>query len=88
VVEYANRIALRQGHWKFIPPGPVQDRLGPWEKVTIAAPGALFDLSADPGETTNVAAAHPELVKALSEKLAQLKNSGRTPPLTTPSAMP
>jgi arylsulfatase A-like enzyme len=88
VVEFANRIALRQGRWKFIPPGPVQDRLGSWEKVTIAAPGALFDLSADPGETTNVAAAHLELVKALSEKLAQLKNSARTPPLTTPSAMP
>jgi arylsulfatase A-like enzyme len=88
VVEYANRIALRQGQWKFIPPGPVQDQLGPWKQVTFAAPGALFDLSTDPGETNNVAAAHPETVKELSAKLAQIQQSGRTPPLADPSAMP
>jgi arylsulfatase A-like enzyme len=79
VVEYANRLALRQGHWKYIPPGAVQDRLGPWKQVTFAAPGALFDLSADPGETNNVAAAHPELVQELSAKLQQIQQSGRTP---------
>src|ERR1039457_6424558 len=88
VVEYANRLALRQGHWKFIPPGPVQDGLGPWEKITLAAPGALFDLSADGGETRNVAAAHPDLVQELSAKLAQIKNSGRTPSRAEPSAAP
>jgi arylsulfatase A-like enzyme len=88
VVEFANRIALRQGHWKFIPPGPVQDHLGPWKQVTFAAPGALFDLSADLSETNNVAAAHPEIVKELSAKLAQIQHSGRTPPLAEPSAEP
>ena len=88
VVEYANRIALRQDHWKFIPPGLVQDQFGPWKQVTIDAPGALFDLSADPGETNNVAAAHPEIVKQLSAKLAQIQYSGRTVPLAEPSAGP
>ena len=88
VVEYANRIALRQGHWKFIPSGPVHDQLGPWKQVTVAAPGALFDLSADPGETNNVAAAHPQLVKELSAKLAQIQHSGRTPPLAETPAAP
>jgi arylsulfatase A-like enzyme len=84
VVEYANRLALRQGQWKFIPPGAVQDQLGPWKQVTFAAPGALFDLSADPGETNNVVAAHPELVQEFSAKLRQIQQSGRTPTLPNP----
>jgi arylsulfatase A-like enzyme len=81
VVEYANRIALRDGHWKFIPPGTVSDQLGPWKQVTVAAPGALFDLSTDPGETHDIAAAHPEIVRALGAKLTQIQKSGRTPAL-------
>jgi len=88
VVEHANRVALRQGNWKFIPPGPVQDQLGPWKQVTVTAPGALFDLLADPGETNNVAAAHSEVVKELSAKLAHIQQSGRTPPPVESSTMP
>lgn len=53
---------LRWGTWKLTPSA------GP-----KAAPGkALYDLSKDLGETRNVAAAHPEVVAAMTAKLEQL----------------
>jgi hypothetical protein len=36
----------------------------------------------------NIAAAHPEIVKELSAKLAQIQNAGQIPPLLESSAMP
>jgi hypothetical protein len=65
--------------------GPI---LGQKTPLNVAAPGALFDLSASPGETNNVAAAHPEIVKEFSAKLAQIQNPGRIPPLPESSAAP
>ena len=45
--------ACRRGHWKIL-----RHRLNaPWE---------LYDLSEDPAETTNLAAAHPEMVAELA----------------------
>jgi len=76
LVEHANRLAVRQGDWKFIPPGRVLDKLGPWNQLTAPEPGFLFDLSKDPGETNNVAAAHPEKVSELRALLAKIRNSG------------
>ena len=77
LVEQANRLAVRQGHWKFIPPGRVSDKLGPWTQITVPDPGFLFDLATDPGETTDVAATHPEKVRELRDLLAKLRNAGR-----------
>jgi len=77
VVEQGRRLALRQGSWKFIPPGKVTDKLGPWTQVTAAEPGLLFDLAADAGETNNVAGAHPEKVRELRETLAAIRQAGR-----------
>jgi arylsulfatase A-like enzyme len=77
VVEHANRLAVREGNWKFIPPGRVLDRLGPWEQVTAPEPGLLFNLANDPGETTDVAATHPEKVQELGELLVKIRNTGR-----------
>jgi len=54
-------VSLRSGHWKLI--------LNPLSSQTLPRPRfELFDLDADPGETTNVAAAHPEVVKRLEPK--------------------
>jgi arylsulfatase A-like enzyme len=78
LIEYANRLAIREGNWKFIPPGRVNDGLGPWTQVTVPEPGFLFDLAADPGETRDLAAAHPDEIKALRELLARTRDSGRT----------
>jgi hypothetical protein len=49
--------AVRQGDWKFI------------EHYDTAAP-ELYNLAADPGETTNRAAREPERVSGLRDQLA------------------
>jgi arylsulfatase A-like enzyme len=53
----AIRGALRRGKWKLV------------KLATLPGRTELFDLEADPGETTNLAEAHPELVKELEESL-------------------
>ena len=78
VVEYAQGLSLRRGDWKYVAPGKARDRLGPWEDVQIPAPGWLFNLAADPGETHDLAAANPEKVKELAAALQKI--SGKTKP--------
>jgi arylsulfatase A-like enzyme len=73
VVQHATSLALRQGRWKFIPPGQTRDRLGPWAELKIAGPGLLFDLSADPGETNNLAAKFPGKLKELAARLDKIQ---------------
>ena len=62
-----NAAAIRAGNWKLhvLPPdqnnkGPVSEPL-PW----------LYDLAADPGEATNVAAKHPDVVVRLRRQLEE-----------------
>ncbi|MFO0824294.1 MAG: hypothetical protein U0792_14470 [Gemmataceae bacterium] len=44
------------------------------------APGQLYDLKQDPGETNNLYFKHPEVVKELKALLEDAKTSGRTRP--------
>jgi len=69
-------LALRSGNWKYLPPGKLREGLGPWKKSTIPEPGLLFDLSSDPGETNDLAAANPDKVQELANRLKKLS----TPP--------
>jgi arylsulfatase A-like enzyme len=66
-----NLLALRSGRWKFIP-NDGKKKAGP----------ELYDLAADPAETTNLAARHPERVAELAAALA----AARTAPATRPRA--
>lgn len=52
----------------------------PWKLVLPDERHAteLYDLSADPAETTNLAAKHPEMVQRLTETINQIIASGRT----------
>ncbi len=75
VVEHANGLALRQGQWKFIPPGQTREGLGPWKQTKIPAPGWLFNLASDPGEQGNVAGEFPDRVRAMSDRLAAIRGS-------------
>ena len=44
------------------------------------APGQLYNLRTDPGETTNLYFKRPEIVKELKGLLEQSKQSGRSRP--------
>lgn len=74
LVEYdqVKERALRAGDWKFILPGHTCDGLGPWRHVEIPPPGCLFNLANDPGETNNLANAHPDQAAALAARLAAI----------------
>ena len=45
------------------------------------APGQLYDLANDPGETTNLYFKYPKIVNELKGKLENLKRSGRSAPV-------
>jgi arylsulfatase A-like enzyme len=77
------RAAVRMGDWKLIVSGGAdadsgEDESGAKSKKkskNIAGkyePVALYDLIADPSESKNLAAAHPDRVKAMRGRLAEL----------------
>ena len=74
IVEHAGALALREGRWKYIEPtrGPRMSVPTNTELANDPSP-QLYDLEQDLGETTNVAAAHPEIVKAMADRLAAIR---------------
>jgi len=70
--------ALRDGNWKYIdntpPEGMPEDKL---ERLKNFEP-QLYDLSKDPGETTNLYSTNPDMVKKLSKKLKSIRNADYT----------
>lgn len=59
----------------YIGPGSVVEwamREGPWKLLLEQPRARLFDLSADPKETTDVSRAHPELAGYLAGRIARL----------------
>ncbi len=69
--------ALRWGNWKAI-------RMG--LRKNPAAPVLLFDLAGDPGETTDVAAQHPDVVATVEKFLRAARVESPLFPLFTPQA--
>jgi arylsulfatase A-like enzyme len=77
--------AVRSGRWKV---HFLKRNLGPKGKPRNAVrcqPPELYDLSQDPGERSNVAAEHPEIVERLA-KAAAVFHSGIKPVLHLPPA--
>ena len=85
-------LAIRRGPWKYLDHkgsgGNNYTRAGRWgmKKYIVPekapqAPGQLYNLNSDPGETENLYYKNPEIVKELKEKLEQFKESGRSVPL-------
>ena len=66
----ADAIAVCSGRWKAI-----AHKNDEWKEVT-----ELFDLEADPGETTNVFDKHPKIAKRLNDALQKANKDGRTRP--------
>jgi len=81
-------IAIRSGKWKYLDHqgsggnNYAKGRLVVLDLPNTApnAPGQLYDLEKDPGETTNLYEQHPEVVEELKGQLEAFKSSGRSAP--------
>ncbi len=86
-------LAIRRGPWKYLDHkgsggGNNYNHAGTWGMKQYAlaekapdAPGQLYNLQSDPGETTNLYFKNPEIVRELKGKLEEFKKSGRSAPL-------
>ena len=85
-------MSIRKGNWKYLDHqgsgGNNYEREGEWgmkpfkiEDTDPDAPGQLYNLDDDPGETINLYSKHPEIVKELKAKLEEFKVSGRSAPI-------
>lgn len=81
--------SIRKGKWKYLDHkgsgGNKYDKEGEWGAKELAreltapdAPGQLYNLEEDPGETNNLYFKHPEIVKELKDKLQEFISSGRS----------
>lgn len=84
-------MSIRDGHWKYLDHkgsgGNNYDRPGEWgmspykiEDTDPDAPGQLYNLETDPGETTNLYSQYPEKVAQMKAKLDEFVKSGRSAP--------
>jgi arylsulfatase A len=85
------RFAIRQGRWKLLlwpgsggwsPPTPAPSQWLKTEAADLAKlpPFQLYDLSADPAERSNLAAAQPEIVQRLGRLMRRYVEQGRSTP--------
>jgi arylsulfatase A-like enzyme len=85
---FRGEFQIRQGHWKYLDHkgsgGNGYDKgvMRPYAlpETEPDAPGQLYDLSVDPGETTNLFHKESDKRKELQALLEELKNSGRSAP--------
>jgi len=80
-------LAIRRGPWKYLDHqgsggNNYSGRLAPFVLPEKApdAPGQLYNLDSDPGETNNLYFKHPEIVRELKTQLEEYKESGRSAP--------
>lgn len=79
----SGNFVVRRGQWKLLFCRGSGGWSPPVEKEAARQglpPIQLFDLQKDPKETTNVAAAHPEVVMQLTEILKRFVQQGRSTP--------
>ena len=82
-------LAIRQGQWKYLAhkgSGGNNYEKSRWlQEYALPdtepdAPGQLFDLATDPGETTNLAVKRADIAKQMSDLLEKSLETGRSAP--------
>ena len=83
-------LAIRKDNWKYLDhqgsggnnynQGKLR-ALTPVSEMAPEAPGQLYDLKSDPGETKNLYFERPKIVLELKAKLEELKRTGRSAPV-------
>ncbi len=92
----ARALSIRQGRWKYLDhrgSGGNRYDAGELQRYALPerapdAPGQLYDLQRDPGETTNVYFEQPEIVLELSTLLTATKAAGRSRPVRAQATQP
>jgi arylsulfatase A-like enzyme len=83
----SGNFGFRASDWKLVRlerRGKSQARVSREEVALPAAKHTLYNLTDDPGERTDLSAAHPEVVQRLTTQLDQLINDGRSRPAKQP----
>ncbi|MCC7062066.1 MAG: arylsulfatase [Planctomycetes bacterium] len=79
LIEHSGSLSLRIGSWKYIEPSQRAAYDASTKTELGNAPVAqLYDLSKDPGETTNLAATEPERTAGMAARLQELRAAGRS----------
>lgn len=85
-------LAIRKGDWKYLDhQGSGGNNYVRNKKLKLYllpenapnAPGQLYNLAKDPGETNNLYEQNPEIVQELKSQLEKFKSSGRSAPIVT-----
>ncbi len=71
------QLNIRSGKWKYIVPPKARNRPTAQHNPLN---GQLYDVSQDPGETTNILSQHPQVAKDLFETLLNAISAGHTRP--------
>ena len=79
IVEHARALSYREGDWKMIEgnDGPKVNR-GTNTELGNAPAAQLYNVVKDRGEVSNLAARHPERVRAMQATLEKIRVSGRS----------
>lgn len=85
VSQGSGTLSLREGDWVLVPAyrsGDMTLHHGPGHRKGLPTDvDQLYDLAKDPGETRNVAAEHPQVLKRLRDRLAAIRAKGEGLPL-------
>ena len=83
----SGNFGLRVGDWKLVrleKRGTSEARVSKADLPLPTAKHTLYKLSTDPGERTDVSAAHPEIVERLSAQIDRIVKEGRSRPAKQP----
>ncbi len=80
LVEQARGLGLRNKRWKFVTAASEPRRAAGLPELSADNEIELYEVSRDIGEKKNVAAQHPDVVRAMAAQLEKIRSAGRSRP--------